>query len=86
MFTDYPGKHFDPPSLSPQTGNAQIDDTPFVFGPWAFLTGHEGPFTNKVNIAKGTTDPRVEFTSQVLTQILTKFHLQNLDQTSTSKS
>ena len=38
------------------------------------------------NIAKGTTDPRVEFISQVQTQILTKFHLQNLDQASTSKS
>ena len=31
------------------------------------------------NITKGTTDPRVEFISQVQTQILTKFHLQNLD-------
>ena len=31
------------------------------------------------NIAKGTTDPRVEFLSQVQTQILIKFHLQNLD-------
>ena len=31
-----------------------------------------------INIAKGTTDPRVEFISQVITQILTKqFH--NLD-------
>ena len=39
-----------------------------------------------VNIAKGTTDPRVEFISQVLTQILIKFHLQNLEQASTSKS
>ena len=38
------------------------------------------------NIAKGTTDPRVEFISQVQTQILIKFHLQNLDQASTSKS
>ena len=37
------------------------------------------------NIAKGITDPRVEFISQVLTQIF-KFHLQNLDQASTSKS
>ena len=36
------------------------------------------------NIAKGTTDPRVKFISQVQTQI--KFHLQNLDQASTSKS
>ena len=40
----------------------------------------------EVNIAKGTTDPRVEFISKVQTQILTKFHLQNLDQASTSKS
>ena len=38
------------------------------------------------NIAKGTTDPRVEFLSQVQKQILIKFHLQNLDQASTSKS
>ena len=38
------------------------------------------------NIAKGTTDPRVEFKSQVQTQILIKFHLKNLDQASTSKS
>ena len=39
---------------------------------------------NAWNIAKGTTDPRVEFISQVQTQILIKFHLQNLDQASTS--
>ena len=39
-----------------------------------------------INIAKGTTDPRVEFISQVQTQILIKFHLKNLDQASTSKS
>ena len=38
------------------------------------------------NIAKGTTDPRVEFISQVQTQILIKFHLQNLELVSTSKS
>ena len=38
-----------------------------------------------LNIAKGTTDPRVEFISQVQTQILIKFHLQNLGQASTSK-
>ena len=38
------------------------------------------------NIAKGTTDPKVEFLSQVQTQILIKFHLQNLDQASSSKS
>ena len=38
------------------------------------------------NIAKGTTDPRVEFIPQVQKQILIKFHLQNLDQASTSKS
>jgi hypothetical protein len=39
-----------------------------------------------LNIAKGTTDPRVEFLSQVQTQILIKFHLQNFDQASSSKS
>ena len=38
------------------------------------------------NIAKGTTNLRVEFISQVQTKILIKFHLQNLDQGSTSKS
>ena len=38
-----------------------------------------------INIAKGTTDPRVEFCSD-LTQILIKFHLQNLNQPLTSKS
>ena len=42
------------------------------------------------NIAKGTTDPRVEFNlpkfKQAQTQILIKFRLQNLDQASTSKS
>ena len=31
------------------------------------------------NIAKGTTDPRVEFISQVLTEILIKFQIQNLN-------
>ena len=36
--------------------------------------------------AKGTKDPRIEFISQILTQILIKFHLKNLDQVSTSKS
>ena len=36
-----------------------------------------------VNIAKGTTDPRVEFISQGQTQILIKFHLKNLDPAST---
>ena len=38
------------------------------------------------NIAKGTTDPRVEFLSQVQTKISIKMHLQNFDQASTSKS
>ena len=42
------------------------------------------------NIAKGTTDPRVEFSlpnfKQVETQILIKFYLKNLDQASISKS
>ena len=37
-------------------------------------------------IAKGTTDPRVEFILQFLAQILIKLHLQNLEQVSTSKS
>ena len=41
-------------------------------------------FSNMQNIAKGTTDPRVEFISQVQTQILIKFHLQNLNQASIS--
>ena len=41
---------------------------------------------HKKNIAKGTTDPRVEFISQVLTQILIKFQFQNLDEAKTSKS
>ena len=49
------------------------------------IFGHNWMFTY-VNIAKGTTDPRVEFISQVLTHILIKFHLKNLDQASTSKS
>ena len=38
------------------------------------------------NIAKDTTDARVEQNKQDQTQILIKFHLQNLDQASTSKS
>ena len=36
----------------------------------------------EIDIAKGTTDPRVEFTTQFLTHILIKFHLQNFNQTS----
>ena len=31
-------------------------------------------------------DPTIQFISQVLTQILIKFHLQNLEKVSTSKS
>ena len=42
--------------------------------------------SENLNIAKGTTDPRVEFISQVQTHILIKFNLQNLNQASTSKS
>ena len=40
------------------------------------------------NIAKGTTNPRVEFCLLKLSnhKLLHKFHLQNLDQASTSKS
>ena len=50
---------------------------------------------NDLNIAKGTTDPRIEFClpkllilviSQGQTQNLIKFHLQNIDQAPTSKS
>ena len=37
------------------------------------------PETTKLNIAKGTTDPRVEFISHNLAQILIKFQFQNLD-------
>ena len=40
----------------------------------------------EIDIAKGTTDPRVEFISQGQIQILIKFYLKNLDQASTSKS
>ena len=40
---------------------------------------------NCLNIAKATTDPRVEFISQCLTHILIKFHLQNFEQVKTSK-
>ena len=38
-----------------------------------------------LNIAKGTKDPRVEFISQVITQILIK-QIQNFDWALTSKS
>ena len=38
------------------------------------------------NIAKGTTDPRVEFISQVAHKSWSNFILQNLEQVSTSKS
>ena len=44
------------------------------------------PTPPKKNIAKGTTDPRVDLISQIQTDILIKFHLQSLDQASTSKS
>ena len=43
------------------------------------------PETTKLNIAKGTTDPRVEFKSQVLTHILIRFDRENLHQASNSK-
>ena len=48
----------------------------------------EGNYCSKglKNIAKGTTDPRVEFISQVFTQILIKFQFQNLNSALTSKS
>ena len=53
------------------------------------ISRHMGPTdlpNHKENIAKGTTDPKVVFISQVQTKILIKFYLQNFDQASTSKS
>ena len=41
---------------------------------------------NLKNIAKGTTDPRVEFISQVLAPVLVKFQFQDLDIALPSKS
>ena len=38
-----------------------------------------GTSTKIGNIAEGTTDPRVEFISHDFTQILIKFHFQNLE-------
>ena len=55
---------------------------PLGSGAWYAKYIVRGGFTTK-NIAKGTTDPRVEFISQVQTQIFIKFHLQNLDSAST---
>ena len=52
----------------------------------AYASLHKCDHIYYKNISKGTTDPRVEFISQVQTQTLIKFHLQNLDQASTSKS
>ena len=52
---------------------------------WLFSSNKREVITQG-NIAKGTTDPRVEFILQVFTQILIKFHLKNLEQVSTSKS
>ena len=62
-------------------GGEQVDDRECAAGPaWGSL----GSVTiHNINIAKGTTDPRVEFIPAVQTQILIKFHLQNLDQAST---
>ena len=37
---------------------------------YSFVKGQISKF--RLNIAKGTTDPRVEFTSQAITQILIK--------------
>ena len=49
----------------------------FVFH---FVNGEEWK-----NIAKGTTDPRVEIISQVITQIFIKIQLHNQNKTSTAK-
>ena len=52
----------------------------------AYASLHKCDHIYYKNISKGTTDPRVEFILQVLTQILIKLHLQNLEQVSFSKS
>ena len=61
----------------------------------AFFRRQNSRFSLELNIAKGTTDPRIEFClpkllilviSQGQTQSLIKFHLQNIDQAPTSKS
>ena len=76
---------------------AQFDDTLYN-NPKQFqvkVRNNLQSFSNITNIAKGTTDPRVEFClpnllildiSQGQTQSLIKFHLQNIDQAPTSKS
>ena len=57
-----------------------------IFEKWSCQNTKTYTLVINSNIAKGTTDPRVEFILQVLTQILIKFHLQNLEQVSTSRS
>ena len=49
-----------------------------VCGAFVKLHSLDSPLS-ELNIAKGTMDPRVEFISQVLTQIFIKFQFQNLD-------
>ena len=51
-----------------EDGARQEMITPNVKKTWLFI-----------NIAKGTTDPRVKFISHDLTQILIRFQFQNLD-------
>ena len=66
--------------------NSNVRELESVEGSWWRLVVH----LKKKNIAKGTTDPRVEFClpkKQVLTQILIKFqNSKSFDQTLASKS
>ena len=60
----------------------------FLLYTGSYVTENEGNTKTcfNSNIAKGTTDPRVKLISLVQTQIIIKFHLQNLNQASTPKS
>ena len=58
----------------------------FILLWWSYFGTLTVVIKKKKNIAKGATDPRVEFISQVQTKILINLHLQNLDQASTLKS
>ena len=69
---------------------ANDDGVPYIHIYGVFIQETSSHQISTKNIAKGTTDPRVEFSlprfEQVQSQILIKFHPQNLDQASTSKS
>ena len=64
--------------LKPSRGH-KMGQRPLNLDPkWSHQLDKFEPFWT-INIATGTTDPRVEFISQVQSQILIKFHVQNLD-------